>query len=59
MTTTHERLLSTIKVAIDQLVNDNSVPKRQLIRELEYIQEYIRSAIPTDGRETAAERDEI
>ena len=59
MTTPHERLLIAIKVAIDQLVNDNSVPKRQLIRELEYIQEYIRSAIPTNGRETAAERDEI
>ena len=34
MTTTHEELLDVIKVAIEQLANDQSVPQRQTIREL-------------------------
>jgi hypothetical protein len=45
MITTHEELLNTIKIAIDQLANDQSVPQRQTIRELTDIREYIGSAI--------------
>ena len=59
MTTTHQGLLNAIKVAIDQLVNDKSVPHRQTIRELKYIREYIASAIAINGDKTMAERDEI
>jgi len=35
MATTHEELLNTIKIAIDQLANDQSVPQRQTLRELD------------------------
>jgi hypothetical protein len=59
MTTGHDGLLNAIKVAIDQLINDKSVPQRQIIGELNYVREYIGSAIPINGDETAAERDEI
>jgi hypothetical protein len=45
MITTHEELLDTIKIAIDQLATDQSVPQRQTIRELTDIREYIGSAI--------------
>jgi hypothetical protein len=45
MITTHEELLNTIKIAIDQLANDQSVLQRQTIRELTDIREYIGSAI--------------
>jgi hypothetical protein len=45
MATTHEELLNTIKIAIDQLANDQSVPQRQTIRELIDIREYIGSAV--------------
>ena len=33
MTATHEELLDMLKVAIEQLANDQSVPQRQTIRE--------------------------
>jgi len=34
MTATHEELLDMLKVAIEQLANDQSVPQRQTVREL-------------------------
>jgi|GraSoi2013_115cm_1033766.scaffolds.fasta_scaffold462014_1 hypothetical protein len=52
MTTTHEELLDTIKIAIDQLANDQSVPQRQTIRELVDIREYLGSAIEIIRHET-------
>jgi hypothetical protein len=52
MTTTHEELLDTIKIAVDQLANDQSVPQRQTIRELVDIREYIGSAIDIIRHET-------
>jgi hypothetical protein len=59
MITTHEELLNTIKVAIDQLANDQSVPQRQTIRELVDIREYLGSAIEIIRRETGAERNDL
>jgi hypothetical protein len=53
MTATHEELLNTIKIAIDQLGNDQSVPQRQTIRELIDIREYIGSAIEVIRHEAA------
>jgi hypothetical protein len=52
MTTTHEELLDTIKIAVDQLASDQSVPQRQTIRELVDIREYIGSAIEIIRHET-------
>jgi hypothetical protein len=54
---THEEQLNMIKAAIKQLANDNSVPQRQTIRELEEIQKYIESAIPNVNNETAERND--
>jgi len=53
MTTTHEELLDVIKIAIDQLANDQSVPHRQTIRELIDIREYLGSAIEIIRHETS------
>jgi hypothetical protein len=39
MIVTHEELLDMIKVAIEQLANDQSVPQKQTIRELQDIRE--------------------
>jgi hypothetical protein len=52
MATTHEELLNTIKIAIDQLANDQSVPQRQTLRELVNIREYIGLAIEIIRHET-------
>ena len=52
MAATHEELLNTIKIAIDQLANDQSVTQRQTIRELIDIREYIGSAIEIIHNET-------
>ena len=52
MTATHEELLDMLKVAIEQLANDQSVPQRQTIRELIDIREYIGSAIEIIHNET-------
>ena len=58
MTVTHEELLDMIKVAIEQLANDQSVPQKQTVRELQNIQEYIGSAIEIIHDETTAELDD-
>jgi hypothetical protein len=58
MTVTHEELLDMIKVAIEQLANDQSVPQKQTIRELQDIREYIGSAIEIIHNETTAEVDD-
>ena len=58
MTATHEELLDMIKVAIEQLANDQSVPQRQTIRELQNIREYIGSAIEIIHDETTDELDD-
>jgi len=54
--TTHEELLNTIKIAIDQLANDQGVTQKQTIRELIDIREYIGSAIEIIRHETAGRR---
>jgi hypothetical protein len=54
--TTHEELLNTIKIAVDQLANDQSVTQRQTIRELIDIREYIGSAIEIIRHETTGRR---
>ena len=53
---THEETLNTIKIAIDQLANDQSVAQRQTIRELIDIREYIGSAIEIIRHETTGRR---
>ena len=58
MTATHEELLDMLKVAIEQLANDQSVPQRQTIRELQNIREYIGSAVKIIHDETTAELDD-
>jgi uncharacterized protein YgfB (UPF0149 family) len=58
MTVTHEELLDMIKVAIEQLANDQSVPQKQTTRELQDIREYIGSAIEIIHHETTAEVDD-
>lgn len=45
MITTHENLLNTIKTSIDQLANDQTVPRKQTMRELINIREYIQGAV--------------
>ncbi len=45
MITTHENLLNTIKTSIDQLANDQTVPRKQTMRELINIREYIHAAV--------------
>jgi hypothetical protein len=45
MATAHDELLNTIKLAIDQLGKDESVPRRQIIRELIDIREYLGSTV--------------
>jgi len=52
MTTTHEQLLNTIKTTIDQLANDRSVPRRQTMRELIDIREYLQYAVEIIRDET-------
>jgi hypothetical protein len=52
MATTHEELLEAIKIAIDRLASDQSVPQKQTIRELVNVREYIGSAIELMRRET-------
>ena len=58
MTATHEELLDMLKVAIEQLANDQSVPQKQTVRELQNIQEYIGSAIEIIHDETTVELDD-
>jgi len=52
MTTTHEQLLHMIKTSIDQLANDQTVPRRQTMRELIDIREYIQHAVENIRDET-------
>jgi hypothetical protein len=52
MTATHKDLLNTIKTAIDQLSNDQSVPRKQTMRELVDIREYLQSALEIIRDET-------
>jgi hypothetical protein len=52
MTTTHEELLDMIKVAIEQLANDQSVPQTQTVRELQSLREHIGSTIEIIHDET-------
>jgi hypothetical protein len=53
----HQELLDMIKAAIMQLANDNSVPQRQIIRELKEIQACVDEALPAIDDETT-ERNE-
>jgi hypothetical protein len=55
MTTTHEQLLYMIKTSIDQLANDQTVPRRQTMRELIDIREYIQQAVENIRDETVGE----
>jgi uncharacterized protein (UPF0147 family) len=55
MTTTHEEMLNTIKITIDQLANDRSVPRRRTMRELIDIREYLQSATEIIRDETIGE----
>jgi hypothetical protein len=52
MTITHEQLLNIIKTTIDQLANDGSVPRRQTMRELIDIREYLQYAVEIIRDET-------
>jgi hypothetical protein len=52
MTAPHKDLLNTIKTAIDQLSNDRSVPRKQTMRELVDIREYLQSALEIIRDET-------
>ena len=56
MTTTHEKLLNMIKTSIDQLANDQTVPRKQLMRELIDIREYIQSAVEIIRYEAIGEK---
>jgi Mg2+ and Co2+ transporter CorA len=61
---THEELVNVIQAAINQLADDENVPKRQILRELKDIRSHIGSAIDTldhvvSGDRTMAERDEL
>jgi hypothetical protein len=55
MITTHEQLLNTIKTSIDQLANDQAVPRRQTMRELIDIREYIQQAVENIRDETVGQ----
>jgi hypothetical protein len=55
MTTTHEQLLNLIKTSIDQLANDQDVPRRQTMRELIDIREYIQQAVENIRDETVGQ----
>jgi hypothetical protein len=55
MTTTHEQLLYMIKTSIDQLANDQTVPRRQTMRELIDIREYIQQAVENIRDETVGQ----
>jgi hypothetical protein len=55
MTTTHEKLLNMIKTSIDELANDQAVPRRQTMRELIDLREYIQSAVEIIRNETIGE----
>jgi hypothetical protein len=58
MTITHEQLLNTIKTTIDQLANDRSVPRRQTMRELIDIREYLQYAVEIIRDETNPEQND-
>jgi hypothetical protein len=45
MTTTREKLLNMIKTSIDELANDETVQRRQTMRELIDVREYVHAAI--------------
>jgi hypothetical protein len=45
VTVAHKELLNTIKTTIDRLADDVSVPRRQTMRELIDIREYLQSAV--------------
>jgi hypothetical protein len=45
MASAHDELLNTIKLAIDQLGKDESVPRRQTLRELIDLREYLGSTV--------------
>jgi hypothetical protein len=51
-TVAHKELLNTIKTTIDQLADDCSVPRRQTMRELIDIREYLQSAVEIIRDET-------
>ena len=52
MATAHDELVNTVKIAIDRLGNDQSVPRKQTIRELIDIREYLGSTIDIIRHET-------
>jgi hypothetical protein len=49
----HKKLLNMIKRAIDRLANDQSVSRRQTMRELVDIREYLQSAVENIRDETS------
>lgn len=61
---TREELVNLIKTAITQLANDETAPRRQILRELKDIRSHLGSAIDelddaTMGNKTMPERDEL